>query len=764
MLISALEEIPESGVPLVGRGKTISEITQLVSRSRLLTLTGAVGVGKSTLARHIALARRSAFTHGVSVVDLESRDTQVDVPQVMRSVLQPNIDPVRSRRTPRQHADAVGGQKLVLLDNCHAAIDDAAQLALNLLSAERNLRVLAASRQILRIPGELVYTIEPLATPDLASGSATESQDLDDSVRLFVDHARNLNPEFRAELADLATIAEICRQLDGIPAAIERAAAAAAGGQSLVKLSAQVGLGGRARSRRGQALYADLVRSAMAICAPDEARLCDHLSVFRGPFSLSAAEAVSGDGSGEGVLDALTSLVDKSIVLPEAGVDGRESRYFLPKIFQRHGRSKLVWQDAIGTTQARMRDWYRELARKARDEFLTGNQATWIHRLQAELTNIDAVLRDCVRDGSDLRSGLQLATELEPYWPAIADDSGLSWLTEALTLYPENDRTRTKGLIAACRTAQYVGQSELASSLLDELQVALQAHDEPELRTHWVELTAHVALAAGHISDAIVGYEKAHAAFAEIGDRTGTWRTLNRLSFMTGRLGQQPRSSAHAEAARAMVEPAGLEWSRSTTLWLTAYHHWQLRELHQAGDLARTALRLGQHTRDRIGKALCLELLAWIAAAEHRYKAAARLLGAAQAAAGRPVVQTFAVLAADRQSCDRRLTRALGHPAYSVAFERGLAQDVDESVQLVLNSSKHPATSRVEPDTPLTQRELEIARGIALGMTNRQVASSLAVAQRTAEAHLENILMKLNLTSRSQVAAWIAKHDNNAGL
>lgn len=628
----------------VGRSSDVGEIVRLMSRSRLLTLTGTIGVGKSALAFEVARYRRAAFTDGVLMIDLARSE-----PAITSEVL---------------------GRTLVVLDNCERAIEVAAQLAHRLLSAHHGVRVLATSLELLRLPGETVFTVRPRADP----------------------------------VVDAAGLAE----------------------------------------------------AALARCDRDERDLCARLAIFRGPFDLRAAEHVAA-GSGAStasVVELVASLVDKS-VLTRTEIHG-QTCYALPPGFQGHGRARISGRQRTRQASERLTEWYRTALATAAAEFFTGRQLAALTLLRAKLPDVAAALDHCAADRQDAPTGLEIATALASYWPAVGRRQTPIWLSDALTRYDGRDVLRGRGLAAASRIAVRSAQPGLARSMTDELGELLQRHPDPRLRVEHTELTGLIRLHDGRTAEAVALLERASAEYEGVDD-VGRWRASTQLALAAGDLGRPDRAGEAAEAGLALACGAGAQWSVSISLCVAALQHWRCGRVARAALLAREALEVSRTALDLHGQAACLELLAWITVLRDQHRAGARLLGAASAVAGQPAPTVLPGLDRGHEWCVRRLVRAIGERAYRTAYQAGAGYPVQEAVRLALKVVPVTAVPHRRDAGPLTARELEVARAVAAGMTNREVAFAFAVTERTVEAHLVQIQAKLALTSRAQVAVWVAR-------
>ena len=436
-------------VPLtsfVGRTRELSEVARLLGSSRLLTLTGAGGCGKTRLALAAAQAARAASPDGAAFADLAPLSEEAAVAPTVLAAFGPSqaAGPPQAELLARLRDRAV----LLLLDNCEHLLDACAALAEAVLRGCPGVRILATSRAPLGVEGEAVYHVPTLSLPEstraldpeatLATALAAEA------VQLFAARAALVQPDFAVDGRNAATIVAICRRLDGIPLALELAAARTrvlVPEQLLARLDDRFRLlvGGRTALRRQQTLHAAIDWSHDLLTEP-ERRLFRRLSVFAGGCTLEAAEAVEGEDDlpARDVLDLLTALVDKSLAQVETG--GAEARYRLLETIRQYARERLADGAEVATLSARHACYYLALAEAAEPALHGPEQAAWLDRLEAERDNIRAALAwylDAAEgtpggDAPAAEAALRLAGAIERYWFLRAKQEGLAWLERAL--------------------------------------------------------------------------------------------------------------------------------------------------------------------------------------------------------------------------------------------------------------------------------------------------------------------------------------------
>jgi predicted ATPase len=388
--------LPSELSSFVGREKELAEVKRLLENTRLLTLTGSGGCGKTRLALAAASELVEGFEDGVWLVELASLADPSLVPQSVAYALGVREQP---GRTPTEAlSDYLGSRKvLLLLDNCEHLVEACAELAEALLHSCAELRVLATSREALGITGEVAWLVPSLSLPDLRRLPDIESLPRYESARLFVERAAAVKPTFTLTEQNAAAVAQVCYRLDGIPLAIELAAARAKVlpvEQIADRLDDSIGLlaaGSRTAMPRHRTLHATMDWSHELL--PDEERaLFRRLSVFAGGFTLEAAESVcTGGGLERGeVLDLLSHLVDKSLVIMRE--EGGEGRYRLLETVRQYGREKLSASSEAEQASERHAGYYLALAEEAEPELKGAGQVAWVERLEQERDNLRAAM------------------------------------------------------------------------------------------------------------------------------------------------------------------------------------------------------------------------------------------------------------------------------------------------------------------------------------------------------------------------------------
>ena len=746
--------LPAEVTTFVGRRGEVAEVKRLLSAARLLTLTGVGGSGKSRLGLRVAIELRRAYTDGVWYVDLSA----LSDPSLLGHAIAEALGiPDRSDRPP---ADVLvdylrDRQLLLVLDGCEAVLDDCAMVVANALREAPELRILCTSRQRLGILGEHLWTVAPLAVPDpeqpLPAGAASRYPGLS----LFLERARAAAADFTMTTDNQAAVLRVCASLDGLPLAIELAAA-----QLRMLTVEQVAAGLDDRFRLLAARYASPARHrtleatfdwSFALCSPAEQELWTRLSVFAGTFDAASVDAVCGSG------ECLPALVDKSVLVREDG------RYQLLDTVREYGLGRLR---ALGDgAEAELRrhhgDHYLAVARKAEHDWFSPRQEQTFRDMLREQPNLRSALEHGLSTPGGAEAALDLAGTLWFLWSACGSlAEGRHWLERALAADGAPGRIRTKALWAAAGVAVAQGDRRHAEELMGEgLAQARGAGDDLAI-AYALQVLGTVALWDDDLPGAGDLFANADERYTVLGELNGNV-LMNRaqLAMVLASQGELDRAAALCEDVRKACTARGERWALAWALHVLAVVSAARGDIETATEHARYCLRTHHVFNNVTGMAMIMELLAGLALAKDATVRVATLHGVADqlwAALGQPRFGSSPTMEAQHAGCEQHTRRLLGDDGYDSAFSHGRELPLDDAVAYGLGvESDLPA---VELDTvpyaTLTPREREVAELVSRGLSNKEIAAELVTSQRTAETHVQNILRKLGFTSRAQIASW----------
>jgi predicted ATPase/DNA-binding CsgD family transcriptional regulator len=798
----------------VGREREVADVGRMLGETRLLTLFGAGGVGKTRLARRTGLQVLPSYRDGVWLVELAPLADPTTIPRAVASALGIQEEP--GRDLTETLAGAVQArQVLLILDNCEHLLDGVAGLVTRLLGACPDLSILTTSREILGVAGESIHRVPSLAVPDDASlrgerGDVAAALAHHDATRLFVERAHSVQDGFQVTEQNAASIAQICRRLDGIALAIELAAARArllTPQQIAARLDDRFRLltnGGRAALPRQRTLRAAIDWSYDLLTEPERVFL-QRLAVFAGGCTLEAAEAVTAAGPDS--LDVLGRLVDRSLVTVD--LSGAEARYGLLETIREYALEKL---DASGEAEA-VRRWHANhflaLAERTEPALHGPDQAAWLDRFELEHENFRSALSWTLGEGDAPMIALRLTRALGWFWFIRSPLSEARWLEMALTA-TDGPTTDIECIRARAKAFFWLGW------------IARFRNDPPR------------AFALG---------EKSLALSRAIGDRPAEAFTLAIMGTLLRDLGDYPRARAAAERGIVLARETGEQRATAHGLYALAsiifyeryvapyagpdgscpvpFPSWSLLDLPQATldqlpiTLLEESLAISRQLGDLWGMAVALTggggLTAYSIVAGDFARAtsacresldlhwrihgvrsvglALRGFGHIALGQGEPA-RAARLLAAFRRQYE--LSGALlGHSvwpgdepemvalrahlqvpaeAFTAIWQQGRAMSLEQAIAYALRETDPFGDDETTASTPgaagpsavrdvaaLTPREREVAVLVGRGYSNRRIAAHLVIAEKTAEVHARNIREKLGLESRAQIAAWVAQ-------
>ncbi|WP_405010396.1 ATP-binding protein [Kitasatospora sp. NBC_01539] len=698
--------LPAEVTCFVGRHAELSSLARMLRTSRLVTVTGPGGVGKSRLALRAAAAAADgptgggAFPHGARFAEV---GTVQDPLLLGHAVLEALALTDSTARPPldvlvEQLADR---RMLLVLDGCEHLVDACADLVDTLLRGAPGLRVLATSRQSLRVDGEYLMPLAPLPV-EAAEGHRP------DAVRLFAARAAAVVPGFELTAANSADVTVLCRRLDGIPLAVELAA-----GRLRTLSVEQIGVrlddrfrlltgGARTAPPRHQTLRTTIGWSH-ELCTPQERLLWARLSVFAGGFDLEAAEYVcAGEGiDPESVLELIGELVDKSVLLRVEGGDA--VRFRMLDTLREYGAR---WLHSAGEDQRllrRHRDWYLGVATWGEVEWFGPRQAETAERTRLAHPNLRAALEFCLAEPGEEQLALVLAGTLWFYWVGSGHlGEGRHWLDRALALAPEATAARAKALWVTGYMATLQGDLMRAEPALEECRrQALETGDDRAL-AYAVHRQGCAALIGDDPVRAAELFEEALWHYNALGElNSNVLMAMFELGLAQLFQGDADGGAAWIDRVREICEEHGEQWAYAYGLYAHAHVLWTTGDLRQARAYARECVRLNHRFRDLLGVVLGMELLAVLETEgpEADLREARVLQGAAHRmwlGVGRPFFGSRSFTGPHREG-ERRARSGLTEDEFAEAFVRGAGLDLDAAVRRALGGGG-PAEAAAGPE------------------------------------------------------------------
>jgi len=749
--------LPTPYSSFVGREREIAEAGRRLRRARLLTLTGAGGVGKSRLALEVATRQRTQFADGCWLVELAALTDASLLPQAVVAALglreqpgQTPLDLLTAYLQPRS--------LLLILDNAEHLADACATLASTLLRAAPGLRLLATSRLPLGMPGETLWRVPSITLP-LATSTNPDEIRQSEAARLFLERAHAALRTFHLPAPHAPALATLCRRLDGVPLAIELAAAmvpAFSVEQIAARLDDRFALlmgGSRASLPRHRTLRA-LVDWSYDRLDVQEQRTLQRLAVFAGGWTLEAAErVVEGESSSSAddmlaVRGVLARLVSASLVVSDEARG--QARFSMLETIREYALEKLRASGEAPLLRTRHLAWAVDLVAQGGPQLVTADRKRWSERLSRDLPNLRAALTWSLESG-DIESGLRIASDLWRFWEQHGHVTEARGWFGALLAGPSPGPSvpRARALAFAGYFAYLQGDGPTAQVLTSEALALARTLDDPftfvaAIQTHaiLVSVTGDLDRTEAYIQE---GLERSRATGLEHGVRISLLN-LGELARMRG----DDRAEAFFTESSTLSAADGDAYTQASTLFCYGHYLLQAGRVPAAAEQFARSLRLWCEIDDAQSLPDPIEGLAWAAAAEGKAERAARLLGVASALRDAVGTTVYPRLLVDHQRATERAQAALGERTFSEAWERGRVMPREPAISYALDGDSGAAA--------LTPRERQIVLSIAGGRLNREIGADLGVSERTVEWHITNVFGKIGVRSRAQIAAWAVEH------
>lgn len=763
-----MHNLPASLSRFIGRKQELPQLRGLFEGVRLLTLVGAGGSGKTRLALELARQLENRFPDGVCFVDFSAL---AEPALVSIAVARPLgiVEAPHKSVTDTLVGSLKAKRMLLLLDNCERLVHACASLVSSILQRCPDLKVVATSREALRLPGELVWTVPALTLP-APSHVRFSSLARSEAVQLFADRASSARHDFELDAGNAGVVARICRRLDGIPLSIELAAARTrlmSEDEILARLEHCLQFltdGSRTAPSRHRTLRATIDWSHDLLTDPERA-LFRRFSVFAGGFTLDDAAGVCpGDSvTTQTVVDVVAALVDKSLVEP-AFEKRTKTRYRLLETIREYAAERLFESAEEDLTRRRHADYFLGLAETAARGLDGPEQTQWFDRLDDEHDNLRAAL-DWARVAQPPLVS-RLAAALGWFWKTRGHVSeGRSWLARGLTTEVDPTPLRGRLLASEAQLAWHKGDRAAAIDASAEGVDIARAGDRIAL-ARALDLYAFIlvgsselAAARGVVAEAIKTARQAREPLLLGG-------TINTAGILALHLGEIDKAQRLLQRSRAIARRAGDSGSAATASSVLGWGQLRAGNLPGARASLTEALQLRLSVGDRIGLAISLDYFAELLVKEGQRERALRLIGASDRIyRDSGSVPPSLAVASRRQWLDAAC-KALGKGAKSILREGGQLNSETAVAEALGGPDQPPLPQPIDEGAvpELSRREREVARLVAGGLTNRVIARRLLLAERTVDAHVEHIRNKLDVRSRAQIGAWVAKHEENGQL
>jgi non-specific serine/threonine protein kinase len=767
--------IPIPLTSLVGREKEVTEISLVLTTTRLLTLLGPGGVGKTRLAIETSNSVADKYSHGVCWVNLESLMDPLLVPQTIAKALDLYLTP---NQAPSDLVENYLQSKhlLLVLDNCEHLISTCAELVEHILNISTKLQVLITSRAELGIFGEVTWHVPSLPVPDLNPLPALQYLLEYPSISLFLERAAAVSPGYTLSELNSMPIALICQKLDGIPLAIELAAARIkllSASEIAARLEDRFKLltgGSRNALPRQQTLLATLDWS-YELLTDSEQRLFRCLSVFADFFSLEAAEQVAHSNLSISehtiVLDLLVQLVTKSLIKVkiETPASKTGTRYQMLETIREYARKKLTGSDETLAVHKAYLNYYIWFVKQAEPKLYNQEQSAWSDQLELELDNFRTALEWSL-ENKDIGSAAKLVINIGRFWYIRGYYCEASmWLDRILALGAIADPTRAKLLLSRGYFSQAQGEYDQAATFVETSLVIFKSLGDISGMAQANAIMGIIKVFQGEREKGIKMLEECRKTFQETGDEWQAARALLYIADTYNREGDHKKADLLSQECLSLFTKLGDSWGIAFASGVAGEIAREEGDLIQAKAYFRDNLAfLWQHgLKGEISYPL--ETLALIEISEQNYKHGLYLWGAAEVFRKQANAPLPPAYQSDYQKYLTVAQDKLGETAYSEFLEQGRNLAPADAINLATHDDiplpeKPSSMGDESPDEyHLTKREIEILRLVTTGMTDAQIAEQLFLSPRTISKHLESVYRKLGVNSRMAATNLAMSHN-----
>ena len=775
---SADGHLPRVMPQLIGRERDLDALGGMLRRGvRMLTLTGPGGVGKTSLALRLAMDLSGGYPDGVTFVPLASvEEAALVIPTIAHAFQLTETVAMSALESMKEHVRTK--RILLVLDNFEHLLAAAPEVA-GLVHTSEALTVLTTSRGPLRVRGEQEYLVQPLEVPVFERVPRLQDVEGNPAVELFVERARAAVPDFQLRRENAATIATICRRLDGLPLALELAAARirVLGPLDLLsRLDAVLPLlsgGARDLPERQRTMRSAIEWSYELLDEPERA-LFEALSVFSGGWSLEAAEAVGTQvnvATGD-VLYRMSSLVEQSLVMTETHENGSTRYRFLIPVREFAAERLQRSGQAEGSSQ-RHASYYLALTEQAAMGLTGPRQVEWLSRLELDRDNLRSALNTLLSN-HDWDGATRFGWNLWVFWwIRNYHAEGRGWMTRVLKEAPLGEavvRARALGLGSAMALGQ--GDVAYADACCEESYALFQSAGDDLSAARCGLVAGLIASGRGDAQKAASYLKHVAGIFRNNGAYFWAALAVSALGMLPFRAGEYARAEVLLAEGLDLARTAGDRFSRYIALYNQSRLAQNRGDDLKAAELFNEGLMFSLEVGDRANIAHCLEGLAAVAVARGEASRAARLLGAAHAlfeAVGARVY-TYRPDKALREQTIETTRSQLASDAWAAAWSDGEAMSLDDVIGEATALLEHLIAEPVPPATPeeqavsapvpggLSQREVEVLQLIASGLTNGEIADRLFLSEHTIRAHLRRIYHKLGIATRAEAVRFTIEH------